>query len=191
MGRAQKERGPGFVPQTRESSPLGAVTMVPPGGCSLVDNKRNTHVGIHFRSRTLSSFLVESALCIMDFNFVISDDSEWNWRRLRFVGLLALIFLRLGAKGICVFFGELAGVVNLPERLIVPHVQNIGGVWKLSSRCQPAQCKCQACFYNLMHAVDNGSPRVIDIKILIQLLSVFQANSFCKFSIAVVIKNFA
>jgi len=29
-------------PQTRERSPLGAVTMVPPGGWSLVDNKRNT-----------------------------------------------------------------------------------------------------------------------------------------------------
>ncbi len=28
---------------TRECSPLGAVTMVPPGGWSLVDNKRNTH----------------------------------------------------------------------------------------------------------------------------------------------------
>jgi hypothetical protein len=43
-------------PQTRERSPLGAVTMVPPGGWSLVDNKRNTHIfmqtfhtlGIHF-----------------------------------------------------------------------------------------------------------------------------------------------
>ena len=31
-------------PQTRERSPLGAVTMVPPGGWSLVDNKRNTHL---------------------------------------------------------------------------------------------------------------------------------------------------
>jgi len=31
-------------PQTRRvRSPLGAVTMVPPGGWSLVDNKRNTH----------------------------------------------------------------------------------------------------------------------------------------------------
>jgi hypothetical protein len=26
-------------------SPLGAVTVVPPGGWSLVDNKRNTHAG--------------------------------------------------------------------------------------------------------------------------------------------------
>ena len=33
-------------PQTRRvRSPLGAVTMVPPGGWSLVDNKRNTHTG--------------------------------------------------------------------------------------------------------------------------------------------------
>jgi len=50
----------------------------------------------------MSSFLVESAFCIMDFNFVNSDDSERNWRRLRFVelfaGLLALILFRLGAE---------------------------------------------------------------------------------------------
>ena len=33
-----------MVTQTRRvRSPLGAVTMVPPGGWSLVDNKRNTH----------------------------------------------------------------------------------------------------------------------------------------------------
>jgi hypothetical protein len=38
-------------PQTRESSPLGAVTMVPPVDWSLVDNKRNTHTGkLYFTS---------------------------------------------------------------------------------------------------------------------------------------------
>lgn len=104
----------------------------------------------------MSSFLVESAFCIMDFNFVNSDDSERNWRRLRFVelfaGLLALILFRLGAEGICVFCGEFGGVENLPERLIVPQVQNVTRIWQLSSWCQPAQCKYQACLYNLIHA---------------------------------------
>ena len=45
-------------PQTRrERSPLGAVTMVPPGGWSLVDNKRNTHT----RGLTRPDF--KSGLC--------------------------------------------------------------------------------------------------------------------------------
>ena len=34
------------MPTRPESSPLGAVTMVPPGGWGLVDNKRNTHTSV-------------------------------------------------------------------------------------------------------------------------------------------------
>jgi len=120
----------------------------------------------------------------MDFNFVNSDNSEWNWRRLRFVGLLALILFRLGAEGICVFFGEFGGVENLPERLIVPEVQNVPRFWQFSSGCQIAQCKCQACLYNLIHASTLQALVQICYNAFAKLLQDFPANlcSFEKFA---------
>ena len=45
MGARLGLKGLPTDPRAHCGSPLGAVTMVPPGGWSLVDNKRNTHMG--------------------------------------------------------------------------------------------------------------------------------------------------
>ena len=56
-------------PQTRERSPLGAVTVVPPGGWSLVDNKRNTHGSLEllvwcFQTQSTSFFVLFCGVCV-------------------------------------------------------------------------------------------------------------------------------